>query len=201
MWHLVEWDRFAQRSTGSADLPALVLHGSWTNRPPAAPAQQGEFSLVHLPARRWVLEQPTGTVRLAGDELTQVLIGVDGPQRFDGHEGWVQEPAGLLASPLSWFRTPGTEAFESSDRQAVAGRPCVRHLVRYSPHSVHTMALWVDEAWPLVLAARSASLDGVPDDRFEVHVTAVERLSEAGLRRYSTVLTETLDRRGLRAVS
>ncbi len=192
----VDWARFAERLWTSAGLPALVLRGSWENRPPAATPQRGAFSLVHVPTGRWVLEQPTGSLRLVGDGATQVLFGEGGSDTYRGDEGWVREPAGLLAATAAWFPRPDdNEVLEVPGRETVAGRACSRFVVKYSPHSTRVMALWLDDEWPLVLAARSVSGERTADDRrFEVHVSKIEPASPSEARRYSTTVAETLDR-------
>jgi hypothetical protein len=162
--------------------PAMVLYGSWENRPPAAEPEHGTFALVRLPDGQRVVEQPAGTTRLAGDLRTQVHFGPTGTTTYDG-DGWIREPGGLLAHPAAWFRDPAAEVDELPGREAVAGRACSRFLVRYSPHSVHAMTLWVDDEWSCVLAARTVRRDGTDARRFEVHVDEIRPATEEQVRR------------------
>ena len=144
----VNWPRIAEQLGRTAEVPALVVRGSWDNRPPLAEPQHGAFELRHLAGGLWLLDD-------------------------QAHDDWVGTPAGLIASPGSWFREPETSAVELPGREMVAGRACRRLLVDYSRHSAYRMVLWVDSEWPLVLAARSQDSGRLEQPRFEVRATEV----------------------------
>lgn len=195
------WARVAERLLRSSAIPALELRGTWDNRPPMAEPQHGSFLLTHLPSQQWFLDQPVGTTRLVGDAEVQATI-VDGDVRIHtGDAGWVQEPAGMVAAPTSWFsKNEDIEVCEMPGRERIAGRRCSRLLVRYSQHSTHKIMLWLDDEWPLVLAARSIEQQPRGKARFEMTITEVQRANDSQVRRCTRIAADTLQK-GLSLVS
>ncbi|MFC7531913.1 hypothetical protein [Actinoplanes sp. GCM10030250] len=215
---MTNWARVSDLLQHTSDLPALVLRGSWANRPPIAIPQQGRFELVHLLSGHWLLNSPLfpGTPSSAGTSSagtssagtssagTSSSSGsssagspfaresfVSGEPSFVGAAGdpaWVGQPAGIVAAPTAWFTNPAeTEAVPLPGREIIAGRPCSRLRVSYSRHSRHSMTLWLDDEWPLVLAARSGEQDPA---RFEVRVTELHQPSTSESRRYTALASE-----------
>ena len=171
----------------------LELRGSWDNRPPMATPQHGVFLLMHLPDRQWLLEQPIGTTRLVGDAGVQASISGGEVRVHTGEAGWVQEPAGMVAAPTAWFTNDAEiEVLEIPGRETVAGRGCSRFLVSYSRHSQRRMMLWIDDEWPLVLAARSVDPGPREQARFEMAVTEVRMATDSQVRRCTRIVVDTL---------
>ena len=190
---VVSWPRLAEHLRRSAEIPWLELRGSWDNRPPMATPQHGAFLLVHLPARQWLLEQPVGTTRLVGDTEVQATISGGDVRIHTGDAGWVQEAAGMVAAPTSWFGNDDEiEVVEIPGRETVAGRSCSRFLVKYSRHSQRRMMLWLDDEWPLVLAARSVDQEHREQARFEMAVTEVRMATGSRVSRCAQIVADTL---------
>ncbi|WP_203867248.1 hypothetical protein [Plantactinospora endophytica] len=193
----MSWARVTERLLRSAEIPALELYGTWTNRPPLAEPQHGSFLLTRLPDRQWFLEQPIGTTRLVGDAERQAAV-VDGDVRIHTDEaGWMREPAGMVAAPTSWFsKNEDIQVQELPGHERIAGRRCSRLLVNYSRHSTRKMMLWLDDEWPLVLAARSVDQQSRDDARFELTITELRPARDSHLLRCTRIAADTL-RQGL----
>ncbi|MEV7629536.1 hypothetical protein [Actinoplanes sp. NPDC089786] len=189
----VSWAQLTERLRVPPGVPALVLRGDWDNRPPVAEPRHGTFQLTRMVDGQWLLEEPIGMPKLAGrSEAPSTSSDRRGPVRV-GAEGWLREPAGMVASPLSWFPNPAeTEALELPGRELIAGRGCTRLLVSYSRHSIQRVMLWLDTEWRLVLAATSYGQAQPGRPRFELRVTEVERATAGQVTRHSRLARETV---------
>lgn len=111
---------------------------------------------------RWLLEAPSGVLRLVGDGVRDLVPEDGGLMRLPAGTGWEREPAGLLLQPHTW--AVGLDALADHvllagpDPDRIAGRPAWTVVLRVPQEGKEPYRLWIDDASGMRLACETPDL-------------------------------------------